>query len=302
MKKIAINRKGGVPERTCDRNEAVFLLDELLRQDGLSRRMYRQYNDLLAESPPNIGSGISDEQEETMEEEKEELPLSVGDNKIKRSITTTADYLIQHDKKELQELVAEMKKDEDIVDEVIALEGLIEIFIESEFLGRVAIDEQILELVDKLSSSKNLSKSTLLKIRMLVKDISDNRQRVKEIVNRFNQAGNDTKSRLWMIMRFAKENLISEQQYFKLVKEIDNIDIEQLTDIMKEFKVGQGLDFLPTKTSKLLDTLQEWLKEFVDKGSYALKDKIGAVLNELLRRKTISTGRYEEIKEQHNIL
>ena len=71
---------------------------------------------------------------------------------------------------------------------------------------------------------------------------------------------------------------------------------------MKEFEVGQGLDFLPTKTSKLLDTLQEWLKEFVDKGSYALKDKIGAVLNELLRRKTISTGRYEEIKEQHNIL
>merc|ERR1712080_645444 len=62
LKKIAINRKGGVPERTCDRKEAVFLLDELLRQDGLSRRMYRQYNDLLAESPSNIGSGISDEQ------------------------------------------------------------------------------------------------------------------------------------------------------------------------------------------------------------------------------------------------
>ena len=39
MKKIAIKRKGGVPEKTCDRNEAVFLLDELLRQEGISHRI-----------------------------------------------------------------------------------------------------------------------------------------------------------------------------------------------------------------------------------------------------------------------
>ena len=30
------------------------------------------------------------------------------------------------------------------------------------------------------------------------------------------------------------------------------------------------------KTNKLIDTLQEWLEEFVEKGSSALKNKIGA--------------------------
>ena len=44
-------------------------------------------------------------------------------------------------------------------------------------------------------------------------------------------------------------------------------------------------DLISDKTDKLINTLQEWLEEFVEKGSSALKNKIGAVLNELLRRK-----------------
>ena len=80
------------------------------------------------------------------------------------------------------------------------------------------------------------------------------------------------------------------------------MDIKRLTDIIKEFKIGGGLDFLPRKTNKLIDTLQEWLEEFVEKGSSVLKDKIGAVLNELLRRKKISTKLYDQIKEEHNIM
>ena len=70
----------------------------------------------------------------------------------------------------------------------------------------------------------------------------------------------------------------------------------------KEFKIVEGLDFLPRKTDKLVDTLQEWLEEFVEKGSSALKNKIGAVINELLRRKEISKERYDQIKDEHNIL
>ena len=79
IKKIAIKRKGGVPEKTCDRNEAVFLLDELLRQDGISHRMYRQYNDFLAESPPNIGSGITPTGGEEESNDEEEMALSTED-------------------------------------------------------------------------------------------------------------------------------------------------------------------------------------------------------------------------------
>ena len=227
-----------------------------------------------------------------------------AEDQIKKDITSTADYLIQHDKKELLELVAEIVKDDNIIDRATALENLVKIYLEQEFLERDgdAIDTKILELVDSLSSSKHIGRSIMLKIKMLINDIEKNRQRVKEIVNRFNQAGDDNKSRIWVIEQLAKGDLITEQQYFKLVEEIEELDIKRLTDIIKEFKIGEGLDFLPRKTDKLIDTLQEWLEEFVEKGSSVLKNKIGAVINELLRRKEISKERYDQIKEEHNIL
>ena len=212
--------------------------------------------------------------------------------------------MIHHDKKELQELVAEIEKDDDIVDTVTAIEELINIYLEQDFLERDgdAIDESIIGLVNSLSRSKNIGKATLLKIKMLINDIEKNRQRVKNIVHKFNQAGDDSTSRIWVIKEMVKENLITDQQYFRLVEEIEELDTKRLIGIIKEFKVGEGLDFLPRKTDKLIDTLQEWLEEFVEKGSSSLKNKIGAVLNELFRRKEMSKERYEEIKEEHNIL
>ena len=52
LKNIAVNRKSGGHEKTGDQNEAVFLLDELKRQGGISRCMYRRYNNFLADSLP----------------------------------------------------------------------------------------------------------------------------------------------------------------------------------------------------------------------------------------------------------
>ena len=59
LKHIAVVRKAGGQEKVGDRNEAVFLLDELKRQGGISPRMYREYNDFLAESPP-VGFEVND--------------------------------------------------------------------------------------------------------------------------------------------------------------------------------------------------------------------------------------------------
>ena len=99
LKHIAVNRKSGEHEKAGDRNEAVFLLDELKRQGGIGERMYRQYNDFLAESLPV--SAKTDQEEAAMESEDEE------EDQLKKEITSTADYLIEHDKKELMEIVAE---------------------------------------------------------------------------------------------------------------------------------------------------------------------------------------------------
>ena len=114
------------------RNEAGFLLDELLRQDGISQNMYRQYNDFLAESPPNIGLGITQTAGGEELNDEEEMASS-SEDQIKKDITLTADSLIQHDKKELQELVVDIKKDEDIIDTVLSLEELLNIYLEEEF-------------------------------------------------------------------------------------------------------------------------------------------------------------------------
>ena len=52
---------------------------------------------------------------------------------------------------------------------------------------------------------------------MLVNDIAKNRVRVREIVRRFNQAGNDSKSRLWIIKQLAKEELLLYCNWFELI-------------------------------------------------------------------------------------
>ena len=75
-----------------------------------------------------------------------------------------------------------------------------------------------------------------------------------------------------------------------------------MTDVIRETKIGQGMNFLQRKTGDLIDSLREWMQEFVEKGGTVLQTKISSVLNELLRRKTISDERYNELKEENNIL
>ena len=97
------------------------------------------------------------------------------------------------------ESVNELHRDEEIIDDVTELEELIAVYLEDEFLERESVAEKVHELLDKLSNSKHVQKSLLLKIKFLVNNIAKNRVRVREIVRRFNQAGDDSKSRIWII-------------------------------------------------------------------------------------------------------
>ena len=72
--------------------------------------------------------------------------------------------------------------------------------------------------------------------------------------------------------------------------------------MVKETKFGQGIDFMPRKTTVLLDNLRELLLEFTEKGGQALQNTISAMINELFQRKAISEKRYKELKEENNIL
>ena len=125
------------------------------------------------------------------------------------------------------ESVKELQRDEEIIGAVTELEELIAMYLEDlKSLETESVAQKVHELLDKLSKSKHVQKSLLLKIKMLVNDIAKNRVRVREIVRHFNQDGDDSKSRLWIIEQLAKGELLSEQQYFKLVEIIEEIDIK----------------------------------------------------------------------------
>ena len=98
----------------------MFLLDELLRQQGIDREEYTILNNILAKS---LDSGIADDEEEEEEDvdddddDDEGESANVEDNsveedktedeKIKTLIQSTIEYLIQQDKKEMLELMRE---------------------------------------------------------------------------------------------------------------------------------------------------------------------------------------------------
>ena len=79
-------------------------------------------------------------------------------------------------------------------------------------------------------------------------------------------------------------------------------DLEKIANVIKSSKIGNGLKFLPSKIKDLTDTLQTWLTEHAKTGSTELRKKVGAVLDELLRRHVITEERYNTIKEENDIM
>ena len=89
----------------------------LLRQQGIDREEFAK----------SLASGIADEEEHDddsiAEEDKAEVEDKSPNEKIKPLIQSTVEYLIQHDKKELLDVVNEFRKDvdDDFLDTVLEL-------------------------------------------------------------------------------------------------------------------------------------------------------------------------------------
>ena len=284
------------------RNELVFLLDELLRKSGITLDTYKQVNNLLAQS---LGSDIEDEETSTEEnrndvmdkdDEVEEEEQVSEEDKLKTEISSTTDYLIEHDKKELKELLDEFQTEDE-------LKKLIDVYIENEFVGQMSIMNDIKKSLNNLSSSRNIPKSKLHRINMLLNEIGRNRDRIETILKCMSlvfDSGDDNVIRT--LQQLLKEELLSDEQYFKLADMVCDLNLAKLISVIKETKVGQGMSFLPRKTSDLLDKLGLWLEELGNKGESIIRNKLSSVLDELLRRKVITREHYETIKEENNII
>ena len=100
-----------------------------------------------------------------------------------------------------------------------------------------------------------------------------------------------------------REELLNEEQADKINEILrEGKDLEKIANVIKSSKIDNGISFLPTKIKDLTDTLQTGLVELAKTGKNDIKQKIGAMLDELLRRRVITGERYNVIKEDNNIM
>ena len=269
------------------RNELVSLLDELLHQHGITHEIYKKMNDLLSTS---IGHGIND-----AKDEREELEKKVID---------TVEYLIRHDRSEIDELLNTFHCDELFEDDVNRLEQLTDHWVADEILGKQRALDDIEQILRKLMAS-SIPMSKLHRFEMLVKDIRSNRFRVYDIIHRMNLILSDPnrtpKHISDSLKSMVREGYISEEQFQSLNKKVKELDLEKVILEIKSVKVGRGVDFLPRETPDLLKKLKEWAMEFAKDGTAALRQKILSVLDELLFRKVITNKEHKYIKEDSKI-
>ena len=290
------------------RNELVSILDNLLRQDGITRDTYNKANGLLSLS---IGHGIVEEEEpeeaseegedEKMEEdEAEDEKMEEDDNELESKISDTLEYLIRYDRREIEELLTNFEKEEEeyFEDDVIKLRKLVETWIEEEILGKESVLDDIERMLDKLSKS-SLKKSQLHRFGMILRDIKRNRFRVSDILRQMHpilsEGVGNVKEMKAALVRLLNQKLISLEQFNVLTKKMDTLDLDKFISEMKSQKIGRGLDFLPRHTNDLIVKLKKWASEFAKDGTAILRTKILSVLDELLFRRAITNEKYKDL-------
>ena len=121
------------------------------------------------------------------------------------------------------------------------------------------IEERRLELE---ASPASLLK--LLRVKMLLRDINNNRRRVQELFQRIDDA-EDNEEDIWKLL--ACQGL-------------------------KGVKIGQGIPFLPTSLKGLRTVFGALWAEFTKNGSAMVKNKLLPVLKELLHRGGITDEQF----------
>ena len=266
-----------------NRNELEFLLDGMLKQGAIDPAEYTQLNTRLTEK-----EDLTTDKEEKEEEEEEEEEENISNTAIQ--------YLILHDKDELQDLIEDIKDeiDPEFMDIVLDIEKLLEEFFVTEFVDGESIRPQINALLNQLNSSK-IPKSKQHRIKMLLDGIEKNRYRVQSIVRRLTDAENEQNQKA-ILTQLAREHLLSPEQFEQLA-ELEDPDLHTIKEVITDTKVGEGLKFLPRTIRNLRYTLQSLLTELKESGSALLKSEIAAIIEELLRRNAIRVGEYENLKE-----
>lgn len=300
------------------RNELVIILDELLNRNAITRETYKKLNSLLAQSlgagnlSKKQGLGLTTEEQEhedeEMEEEKEEEENMLDE--VESKISDTLQYLIQHDRREIEELLQFFEKTGDTYweDDVVKLRELVELWIEEEILGKETVLDDIKNLISKLKQSK-IPKSKLIRFKSILNDIRENRHRVTDVIRRMvlvfdEEYPSDAEEQLRSLKQLVRSKGINDEQYNALKEKMEDDNSLNLDNViwqLKQVKVGRGIAFLPRLTNDLFSKLKDLIASFAEEKTEQLRDNILRFLDELLQRKAISKKEYNNMKTDNNI-
>ena len=161
-------------------HELTVLLDKMLERGTITQLEYNKLNSVI--SIPNKPS------DEGAEEEDEMAGV----------IKNTVDHVIQHDKEKLSDLLMELRDEvgKEFLDPLLYLDLLAGKFLIDEFQEPLLplIEEQRLKLE---ASPASLTK--LLRVKMLLSDINNNRRRVHELFQRVDDA-EDNEEDIWKLL------------------------------------------------------------------------------------------------------
>ena len=139
---------------------------------------------------------------------------------------------------------------------------------------------------------------------MLLREIERNRDRVQQVIRKMGTLfleDADDKEVVNVLRRLAKEDLLSHEQYTKLVALENLLDMEKLVAVMKETKIGRGLNFIPRKTMDIWKKLRKLLEEFDKEGDSEVRSEVLALMDELLTRKELTKKEYDIMASMNNI-
>ena len=181
----------------------------------------------------------------------------------------------------------------DFVNSVVELKRLIDKFLVNKFDpddGELILPK-IMDLCRKLEVSPTISLSKQQRIKMLLNDIDENSFRVESILTRLDEA-DDEEDIANTLEQLKREELISQEQYQKLVEDDAAFELPAIVTIIKDTKIGRGLNFLPRKLSDLTSKLESLIEE----GTVPIKDLL-VYLDEIFRQKGITLKKYQSIKK-----
>ena len=250
-----------------NRNEIVFLLDELKRRDLISPKDYTTMNNLLAENLPGMAdenilhSGEDEDDSECGSDSGDdddgdndgvdavsrtgegcEIQGGTKEEDVKAVAKSVVSDLIQDGIDNVNGLIIRFKREagNEYVDIIDELDELVRCLFESNLLDGEPVMLKIKEQISRLESS-SIKLSNLQKMKNILNGIRTTRDRVFKPLIRLHNAHVDRTDTQDVLKGLAREDLISDDQFLQLQELKDGFDLQAVVNIIKNSKTGHGI-------------------------------------------------------------